>query len=244
MSCIVPDEKSDTLRNALTRLVVDLHPLDGPQAVICVDPAPGFVSLKNTNALQNLGISIEVGIKNINKNPVADKAVQELEELLLRQEPSGGPVTEVGLAVATARLKARLRNQGLYSRELWTQRNQFSNEQIPLSDLQHIMEKHRDRQTNHPFSEQAKGGRSPSPSTPPPPPPLQVGNLVYVKADRDKSRARDRYIIMSINGEWCFIKKFSGSQLRATSYTVKLAECYSVPPTNPDCGPSVNFSCS
>ena len=114
------------------------------------------------------------------------------------------------LAVATARLNARLCNQGLSSRELWTQRNQFSNEQIPLSDFQHIMEKHRDRQTNHPFSEQAKGGRSPSPSTTI----LQVGNLVYVKADRDKSRALDRYIIVSIDGEWCFIKKFSGSQLR------------------------------
>ena len=230
MSCIVPDEKSDTLRDALTRLVVGLHPLDGPQAVIRVDPATGFVSLKNTNALQHLGVSFEVGrIKNINKNPVAEKAVQELEEELLRQEPGEGPVTEVGLVVATARLNARLRNQGLSSRELWTQRNQFSNEQIPLSDLQHIMEKHTDRQTNHPFSEQAKGGRSPTPSTTP----LQVGNLVYVKADRDKSRVRDRYIIVSIDGEWCFIKTFSGSQLRATSYKVKPAECYSVPSTIP-----------
>ena len=207
-----------------------LHPLDGPQAVICIDPAPGFVSLKNTNALQHLGVSIEVGrITNINKHPVAEKAVQELEEELLCLEPGGGPVTKVGLAVATGRLNARLSNQGLSSRELWTQRNQFSNEQIPLSDLQHIIEKHRDRQTNHPFSEQAKGGCSPSPSTNP----LQVGNLIYVKADRDKSRARDRYIIVSIDGEWCFIKKFSGSQLCTTSYKVKLAKCYSVPPTIP-----------
>ena len=46
---------------------------------------------------------------------------------------------------------------------------------------------------------------------PPPPPRLQVGDFVYVKSDRDKSRARDRYIIVSIDGEWCFIKKFSGS---------------------------------
>ena len=51
-SCLVPDEKSDTLRDAPARLVVGLHPLDGPQAVIRVDPAPGFVSLKNTHALK------------------------------------------------------------------------------------------------------------------------------------------------------------------------------------------------
>ena len=69
-SCLVPDEKCDTLCGALARLVVGLHPLDGPQAVIRVDPAPGFVSLKKTNALQHLGISIEVGlVKNTNKNP-------------------------------------------------------------------------------------------------------------------------------------------------------------------------------
>ena len=56
---------------------------------------------------------------------------------------------------------------------------------------------------------------------------------MYVKSDRDKSRARDRYIIVSIDGEWCFIKTFSGSHLRATSYKVKLAECYTVPHTLP-----------
>ena len=39
-SCPVPDEKSSTLCDALARLVVALHPLDGPQAVIWVDPRP------------------------------------------------------------------------------------------------------------------------------------------------------------------------------------------------------------
>jgi len=97
--------ESDTLCDALAGLVVGLHPLDGPQAVIRVDPATGFVSLKNTNALQHLGLSIEVGrVKNTNKNPVAERAVLELEEELLRQEPGGGPVTELGLAIAIARL--------------------------------------------------------------------------------------------------------------------------------------------
>ena len=74
-----------TLCDALARLVVGLHHLDGPQAVIPVGPPPGFVSLKTTHALQHLGISIEVGrIKNSGKNPVAERAVLELEEELLR----------------------------------------------------------------------------------------------------------------------------------------------------------------
>lgn len=104
---LVPDEKSDTLRDALAQLVVGLHPLDGPPAGIRVDPAPGFVSLKNINAVQHLGISVEVGrIKNTNKNPVAERAVLELEEELLRQESGGGPVTELSLAIATTRLNS------------------------------------------------------------------------------------------------------------------------------------------
>lgn len=45
------------LRDALARLVVGLHPLDGPQAVIGVDPAPGLVSLKTTHASWHLSRS-------------------------------------------------------------------------------------------------------------------------------------------------------------------------------------------
>ena len=42
-SCLISDERHDTLRDALTRLIIGLHPLDGPRAVVRVDPAPGCV---------------------------------------------------------------------------------------------------------------------------------------------------------------------------------------------------------
>ena len=50
-SCLVPDEKHDTLRDALTQLIVGVHPLDGPRAVIRVDPSPGFQSMANNYSL-------------------------------------------------------------------------------------------------------------------------------------------------------------------------------------------------
>ena len=103
----------------------------------------------------------------------------ELEEDLLHQEPGRGPVTELGLAITLAHLNSQLRSRGLSSQELWTQRNQFTNEQIPVNDLQHIVAKHQARQTNHPFSDAAKGSCHPRA----PVPPLQVGDLVYVKSD-------------------------------------------------------------
>ena len=54
---------------------------------------------------------------------------------------------------------------------------------------------------------------------------------MYLVSDKDKSRARDSYIVVFTDPSWCFVKKFSGSQLRASSYKVKLSECFPVPPS-------------
>ena len=35
--------------------------------------------------------------------------------------------------------------------------------------------------------------------------------------------------MVSVDGLWCNVRKFTGSQLRSTSYRVKLSECYRVP---------------
>ena len=37
--------------------------------------------------------------------------------------------------------------------------------------------------------------------------------------------------MVSIGFPWCFVKKFRRSQLRATSYKVKLSECYATSPS-------------
>lgn len=82
---ISSDKKSNTLPNALASLCSMLHPLDG-------QPAPGFIALRNDSTLGSLGIGLEIGrVKNINKNSVAEKAIAELEDEILRQTPNGGP---------------------------------------------------------------------------------------------------------------------------------------------------------
>ena len=107
---------------------------DGPQATVCVDPASGFQALKSDEILEKYGIVIDIGSpKNKNKNPVAEKTVQELELELLKQDPSGSPVDQAALAIVTARLNLRIRSRGLSALEMFTQRNQFSNTQITMS---------------------------------------------------------------------------------------------------------------
>ena len=224
-TCVVESERHDALLDCIVRLCVEFRPLDGPPAIIRVDPAPGFIALVDDPTLQRLGICLEVGrIKNPNKNPVAEKAVLEVEDELLRQEPCGGPVSSLSLPIATAQLNSRIRGRGLSAREIWFQRDQFSNEQLPISDRAIISEQHHSRLQNHEHSQISKSPRGKDALVPM----IQVGDLVYIISDRSKSQARDRYLVTSIDNNWCYIRKFSGSQLRASSYKVKLSECYLV----------------
>ena len=87
--------------------------------MIRVDPAPGFMALRNDKTFKSLRLSLEIGrVKNLNKHPDVEKAILELEEELLKQEPTGGPVSQLGLVITVARLNSRIRYSGLSAREL------------------------------------------------------------------------------------------------------------------------------
>lgn len=92
----VEDKKHGNLQD----VCIELLPLDGPHAVIGTDPAPAFNFLVNDAFLHHHRITLELGhARNTNKNPVGERAVKELEEELLRQEPKGGPVSTRMLAM-------------------------------------------------------------------------------------------------------------------------------------------------
>ena len=128
------------------------------------------------------------------------------------------------LSIATANLNTRIRNRGFSARELWTQRDQFTNEQLPLTDYDLIRQQHSLRNANHAPSQLSK---SPS-HTVSKALNIDVGDIVYLYCDRNKSRSRCRYLVVSVDGVWLNVSKFIGNQLRATSYRVKRTECYKV----------------
>ena len=156
---------------------------------------------------------------------MAEKAVQELEIELLRLDPLGGGVSEVTAAVASANLNSRIRSRGLSSREMWYPRDQFSNRQLPVSEEDLISKQHDQRLINHPYSMNSKAPLA----LPRPTPSIEVGGLVYIQSDRHKSRARDRYLVTTVEGTFCNVRKFIGPQLRSTSYSIKKSECYHFP---------------
>ena len=60
------------------------------------------------------------------------------------------------LALATANLNARIRSRSPSSREMWTQPDQFSNQQIPLHDQKIIVKRNEHRMADHTHGEKAK----------------------------------------------------------------------------------------
>ena len=86
------DEKHESLRNGLVRLLMLLKPTGGPSCIVRVDPAPGFRSLHDDEILKQFNIPLDIGrVKNPNKNPVAEKAIAELEDEILREEKGQSP---------------------------------------------------------------------------------------------------------------------------------------------------------
>ena len=56
------------------------------------------------------------------------------------------------------------------------------------------------------------------------------GCLVYLKEDGDKTKARERYIVVSVGNDGCVIQKITKA-LRNTQYKVKSSELFAVTPT-------------
>ena len=135
LTTLIKSEKHEDLRNALIVLCSQLRSLHDGGATVCVDPAPGFCALATDPILLSHGITSEIGrVKNPNKNPVAERAIEELGLELLNLSPKGGPVSDVTLALATANTNSRIRRDGLSAREVWTQRDQLTGEQLPIVD--------------------------------------------------------------------------------------------------------------
>ena len=149
-AAILPSEKHEDIRSAVISLIHDIIPLEGPHAIVRTDNAPGFQPLVNDQLLESNRIHIDLGrIKNKNRNPVAERAIQELESEILRFVRSSGPVAPLTLSKITASLNNRIRSDGLSARKIFYQRDQFTNEQIPLRDRDVILAKHGRALANH-----------------------------------------------------------------------------------------------
>ena len=214
---IIPDEQQGSLRSGLIQLSLPLVPTAGPIAVIRVDPAPAFQALENDEGLSKYNITVEVGrIKNPNKNSIAERAVQEFENELAK-DYSSRMLNSVDVTMICTRINQKIRFPGLSSKEMLTKRDQFLNLQLHVDDVDLIIQKHNQHVSNHISSAQSKATKPPLENQN-----IEVGDLVYLVGDPiSKGKQRERYIVTSIDKEWCNVRKFTSNQLRAMTYKVK-----------------------
>ena len=221
---IIPDERRETLRNAIVETTADLKSKQG--ASIRVDCATGFQALVNDQSLERYSIVLDMGrTKNVNKNPVGEKAVQELEVELRKQHPSGSPLTTSDLAIAVAVLNNRIRERGLSAKEIVFQRDSLTGEQLNISDSLLSHQQHQQRIKNHEPSAKSKAPRG----KPAVHARIYPGDLVFVKNEGSKHTARDRYIVTECDERFIVMHKLAGSQFRSKSYKLKYTEVYKVP---------------
>ena len=212
----------------MIQLCVGLIPLDGPSATIRTDPAPGFQKLVQDTILAQHRIVIELGrAKNINKNPVAEKSIQELKDEILKLDRDRSTVTNSQLAIAVANLNSWLRSQGLSPHEMWTQRDQFTSTPLPLDDQKLLEEQHHRRVTYNMLHNQVSCKPSSDDL------PIPEGSIVYINTERNKIQSRPRYISSSQDGPWYRVKKFIGTQLRNQSYRVHRNQLSYIPIPDP-----------
>ena len=163
---------------------------------------------------------MEVGrVKNPNKNPVAERAIEELGLELLTLSPEGGRVV--------ANSNSRIQRDGLSAREVWTQRDQLTGGQLPIVDRQLILSQNYSHQQNNYYTSSAKSKAHGH--TNPPSAAVSVGDLVFLKGDGDKLKACEKYPVVSIRKDLsCELKKFTTSQFCSKLYLVLMSECYPV----------------
>ena len=220
----INDEKATTLRDAIIQLSADIKATDG--CVIRVDGATAMQSLVDDPGLKQQGIRLEVGrLKNVNKNPIAEKAIMELEIEIKKAKPEGGPISATMLAIVVRTLNDRIRNRGLSAKEILYQRDNQTGLQLHFNDAHMADNQYATRTRNHPYSAKSKAPKG----VPPIKHNIHPGDLVFLKDDGSKHNVRDRYIVSSCKDGFIYVNKLAGSQLRSREYKVKHSQVYPVP---------------
>ena len=220
---MIPNEQSSTLQQNVVHLSANYKHPSG--CSIRVDTAPGFKALKGDKFLHSIGIELDYGrVKNKNQNATIDKAIQDLEKEIKRLAPKAGPISAGLLAVAVCNTNSRVRGCGLSAKEILTKRESYSGNPLKFNDEDVSSARYEGRLRNHDSSARSKAsGAQPARNAQ-----VSAGDIVHVKSDGSKHKAREFYMVMSVDQKrsTAQLQKFCGSTLREKQYKVKLTEIY------------------
>ena len=223
---LVENEQANSLKEGILTVMSRLRTPMSPKAIIRCDPASGFRSLINDPQLSKQNLSIELGeAKNINKNPIAEKCIEEFNSEIVRFHPNGGKISSTTLAQVISNLNGRIRNNKLSAAEIWTQRDMTTGEALNLDDKQLIKAKYSQRvDSHHPSAKYKARGKEKNVDKK-----IQVGQLVYLYSDRSKLRSRDKYMVIGISENEVEVRKFTNNTFRQRIYKVKKSDLIVLP---------------
>ena len=221
---LIPDETADSLRDSIVAGVIDFIPETG--TTVQVDCAPGLQTLAaeaklDGSILKKLGIVIDLGrVHNVNKNPVAENAIKEFHKERLRLNPAGGRISEIERSRITKNMNSRVRERGLTSKEMAFNRDQITNEVKVCDDNSLSKLQMETRIKRHPeYLNKTEGI-------------FNVGDNVFLKADKSKLRGREAYKVVSLfqknDEKWATIQKCE-TKFMSKEYDVKFSELFKVP---------------
>ena len=236
-------ERAEQLEEAIMLAILPFKS-KATDVLVRVDTAPGLAKLKRTDKLLKDGIKLDPGhVKNPNSCAKVDKIMSELRRELKILNPEERILTPSNLARAVANLNCRMRHLGLSSREILFQRDQQTDQNIPLSDSSLKSQTSVTREKNRQYSAKSQSNSQSKPSTTTQ---VRIGNLVHLKEEKDKGSARELYIVVdSKDPDHVKIKKLLHSlgnnrmSLRHEEYVVSADKIYLAPnqPSGPPSTP-------
>ena len=220
------DETKESMEEGIITSILSLIPEMG--ATIQVDPGPSLVALSkdDRSILSSYNISLDIGrIHNKQKNPVAENAIKEFCKEWLRLKPDGSQLSDIDRARITDTINKRIRLNGLAPVEFMLNRNLTDHSSIAVDDTKEG-QKQFDRRTkanSQQFVRDSIATSIPQHTR------FKPGDLVYLKQDLSKSRAREQYLVtksFSVQSmQWLTIKKCQ-SGFRNKQYLVKSSEVF------------------
>ena len=222
----LPDQTAASIKDKLLAQILPFTPEEG--ATIRSDGASSFQTLQQ-EAAQSSGmwakhnIKFEIGERfNVNKNPQAENKISEVQKEFLRHCPSGSRLSPVQLCEVTKTLNARIRANGLASREILLSRSIINNKLIDLQARDLSKEKFDQRKLKNSkvTDQKLKSGMLSNPNTT-----LKEGDLVFIRGELSKHHPRDQFIIQKVIPEsgYALIRK-SQSQFQAKKYKIDLSQ--------------------
>ena len=226
----IQNETASEYRDAI---IICTLPMKSEVSTVRVDCAPGLKALESDLNLKSFGISLDFGrTKNANKNPVAEKANQELEVEILKLDSSGKAISAATLTKAVCVLNTRIRHTGLSSKEMLFGRDQISGERLEFTDAMLGKTQFASREQNHLASakSKARGGKLPSV------PDIDVGSIVFLKQEGSKFKSRQSYVVtdLLLSSNMAVIQKldYNRGHFGSAKYEVPIDNLYACSITN------------